>query len=122
MRRIPIARPATASWGQPITRADFKRLQEGFQPRDMDDKWVCSVDGPTREGKLVVHFCRSWTGIEHITLKVKGDKKASEIVEITWEKGTGELKRSEEEAKDLATILSKNLMGCEWEAVPPCRP
>lgn len=34
-----IKNPATVSWGLDISDADFERLKNGFQPRNMDHKW-----------------------------------------------------------------------------------
>ncbi|KAF2451071.1 hypothetical protein P171DRAFT_427295 [Karstenula rhodostoma CBS 690.94] len=36
--------PATAEWGFTITREDYKNILQGFNPRDMDDKWTAAAD------------------------------------------------------------------------------
>ncbi|KAH8589855.1 hypothetical protein B0O99DRAFT_636000 [Bisporella sp. PMI_857] len=106
--------PVTAPWGVRITNADFEKLKGGFQPKDMEDRWACSADKPDQQGSIVVHWRRSWTGSEEIALRVNRLSDGAEIVEITWERGTGETQVSEIAGKTLATQLCQNLLGCEW--------
>lgn len=109
--------PATALWGLRITDLDFNRLKRGFQPRDMDDKWVCLADEPDQD-PMVVRWSRSWTGLQHVVLSVKRDTDGGGAVikEITWEQGDREEKVTEVEGKALATNLCNIHLGCKWEA------
>ena len=50
--------PATALWGLSISDADFEKLKAGFQPVDMDDKWVTSVTDLER-GSISITLSRS---------------------------------------------------------------
>jgi len=107
--------PVTAAWGVRMTRADLEKLKVGFQPMDMEDRWMCSADEPDQQGNIVVHWCRSWTGSKEIDLHVNRlEDGGAEIVEITWDKKSGGIQVSEAQAKELATQLSRGLLGCEW--------
>lgn len=107
--------PLTAHWGVRISSADLNRLRKGFAPQSMDDKWVCSADNSEPGGTTTtVHLSRSWTGREQFTLKVKSDERGAEITDIIWNRGKSEDPVEEKEAKEQATNLCRNLMGCEW--------
>ena len=111
--------PATAHWGLRISNTDLRKLQRGFQPQDMEDRWECSADTPDKQGNIVVHWKRSWTGSKEIELQVKrlGDGDGAEIAEITWNKGTGATELDEAAGKKLATQLCLGFLKTEkWDA------
>ncbi|KAJ3539057.1 hypothetical protein NM208_g5648 [Fusarium decemcellulare] len=115
-----IQSPKTAPWQVPLTGASLAKLLKGFRPRDMDDKWVCYVDGPSDKGNIVIHLCRSWTSYEIYRVKARvlthqdgtignPEKDGGEVYELEWEGEHG----TELEAKDMATNLCHGLMGCD---------
>lgn len=106
--------PLTAPWGVRITTADFDKLKGGFEPKQMEDKWACSADQPDPQGYTAVRWTQSWTGSETIVLRVNRLGDGAEVVDITWERGTGATQVDEDEGKALAAMLCKNVLGCEW--------
>jgi hypothetical protein len=109
--------PITAQWEVSVPRSELTKLLNGFQPREMEDKWFVYADGPDAEGTVVVHMHRSWTGYEnfrlllHVPLDAEGnlEEEDSNILELTWEtdetryRGGGEA-----EAKEIAEGV------CSW--------
>jgi hypothetical protein len=111
----PIKNPKTAPWNIPISLDDFNKLIKGFQPQEMEDRWMCRADGPDAQGNITVYMFRSWTGHEHyqITATSPPDGKGAKITGITWESGkNGDV--PEEEAKEWAINICKAVIGCEF--------
>ena len=85
--------PVTATWDIKIPRAELPKLLNGFEPQQMEDKWLIYADGPDAEGNAAVHMLRSWTGYKVLELKIKvpldedGEfrEEDSTITEIVWE-------------------------------------
>jgi len=118
----PLENPATAQWDLPINHTDYTKLLKGFQPQDMDDKWLCLTDEPDAQGNTTVHAYRSWTGQEMISLAVVAGKpneieaKSNEwgkITTISWRERPGEI--TEEEAKGWAVGICRRGLGCDLE-------
>lgn len=107
--------PVTAPWGVRITKADFDKLKKGFRPQMMEDRWECRADDlPDQRGNTTVRFYRSWKRSEQVALQVKSYNDGAVVGEITWNQGYTEDPFTEEDAKELATNLCQNLLGCEW--------
>lgn len=128
----PISQPATAPWRLDLSGEDVDKLYRGYQPSAMEDRWMCRSDGPDERGNLVVHVYRSWTGHEQFQIKVeearashgaadRGSEKdglgdgvpKAAITEITWDARNGDVQVSEEDAKNLATMVLKRVLKCE---------
>jgi hypothetical protein len=110
--------PATATWGLRISSTDLEKLQRGFQPHDMEDRWQCLADTPDERGNITVHWIRRWTGSKEIMLQVKrlNDSDGAEIAQIKWNKGTGATELDEAAAKRLATQLCHGILETEkWD-------
>ncbi|RYO88117.1 hypothetical protein DL764_008768 [Monosporascus ibericus] len=116
--------PVTALWNLGVSRNDFDKLLQGFQPAVMEDRWMCRADAPDARGDIVVHVHRSWTGDEQLRIKVTApapggaasahpNGRPATITDITWDKGNGSFLATEEEAKDLATAVCRGVLGCE---------
>jgi hypothetical protein len=115
--------PETAQWDLTLTFDDYNKMLKGFTPERMEQKWQIIADAPDTQGNTVIHFFRSWTQIENISLTIKaGDPDKTEvkdwatIVEISWLKQPGYIPIEEEKAKRMAVNLSNNFMDCELEA------
>ncbi|KAJ3481027.1 hypothetical protein NLG97_g7923 [Lecanicillium saksenae] len=115
----PIRKPATANWDLKVSEDNVQKLQKGFVPEMMEDKWLCYADARDAQGAILVHFCRSWTGMEQIVLKLQlredGKEDSAVITEITWEAQDGEEDLGEEEAKEDAVMLCAAILGCSLE-------
>ncbi|KAF6823946.1 hypothetical protein CMUS01_10461 [Colletotrichum musicola] len=127
----PISQPATAPWHRNLSGEDFAKLYRGYQPSAMEDRWMCRSDGPDERGNMVVHVYRSWTGHEQFQIKVESrgshgpadrgaetdgsDGQKAAITEITWDEGGEDTKVSEEDAKNLATMVCKRVLKCELD-------
>ena len=118
--------PVSAKWDLRVPGPEMIKLIYGHRPEDMDDKWMCSTDGPDREGNIRVSFCRSWTSMERIALigkvspEAHRNEKAIEreggvITEVVWEKPLkGEYDPMDEKgAKEFAAGFSKVRMDCD---------
>ncbi|PSN59972.1 hypothetical protein BS50DRAFT_564572 [Corynespora cassiicola Philippines] len=124
----PIEHPMTAAWSLPIEDSEFRSLIRGFQPEAMEDRWMCCTDGPDQQGSIVVHIYRSWTRKEQFQLKAKAltvDGEAggngtsgAEITEIKWDRGSEPNEVAEPQAKDLAAMVCRYVLGCKLEAWP----
>ncbi|TQN64498.1 hypothetical protein CSHISOI_10925 [Colletotrichum shisoi] len=128
----PMSRPVAAPWKLGVSSTDAAKLLGGYQPAAMEDRWMCRLDGPDTQGNIVVHVYRSWTGDEHLQIKAQlsslDDGTATrnnaveaagvapaDITEIVWDASSGV---SESEAKTLATMICKRVLGCELETAP----
>jgi len=106
--------PTTAPWGLRISNSDFEKLQVGFTPQNMDDRWECATDKPDQQGNTTVRLSRSWSGSVEFILAVKGGgDNGAEIAQITWNKDA--LTPTDAEAKEIASNICRNHMYCEWE-------
>ena len=121
MNGKPLENPATAQWNISFKHADYIKMLKGFQPQDMDDRWVCRADTPDAHGNTVVHAYRSWTMDEIFALtiiagnpdQIEGDDWGK-ITSIAWRQRPGEV--SEEEVKEIAVRICKNILHCDLEA------
>ncbi|WQF79241.1 hypothetical protein CDEST_04255 [Colletotrichum destructivum] len=128
----PMDHPVSAPWKLGVSSTDAAKLLGGYQPAAMEDRWMCRSDGPDPQGNIVVHVYRSWTGDEHLQIKARlsnlDDGTATrnntveaarvppaDITEIVWDASSGV---SECEAKTLATMICKGVLGCELEMSP----
>lgn len=117
----PVRNAITAPWDLAVSATDAKIIIEGIVPRTMEGKWLCySDDAKDAQGNISVHFCRSWTGDETITLKMlAGDDDVQDkgggwkVVEITWEAQDDEADRGEEHAKEDAVAVCVYVLGCK---------
>lgn len=116
----------TAPWGLRLTSADLARLIAGYQPTEMEDRWMCRADGPDEQGNTMVYVHRSWTGHKQFQFKVNalpqneskaGDFHKGEITEITWERGASPNLVTKEAAKDLSMRIFRGVLGCELKGI-----
>jgi hypothetical protein len=63
--------PATASWDQNISEADFSKLKAGFEALVMNHRWKIKIDSPDENGIISIHMSRSWTEIDQYIFAVK---------------------------------------------------
>lgn len=115
--------PATAPWSLIISDADFEKLKAGFEPQDQDDKWRVSVTDQSRSGNISIHLVRGGTDKELYVLVVKpsdGGSSSSgvKIEAITWEQNKGGIRISEEQAKKEVVIITRRLLGCDFDSLP----
>jgi Zn-dependent metalloprotease len=105
----PLLKPESAEWNQAVPHDEVEKLLNGFLARDMDDKWFVYTTGPDTQGKVVMHFHRSWTRVKIyeavlvVPLEENGEVAKSEahFSSISWttdkEKYNGKI--TPEEAK-----------------------
>jgi hypothetical protein len=112
--------PATAQWGVSISDRDFLKLKTGFEPADMDDKWVVSVADLDQSDNFSITVSRSWTGKKFyvLTIKLSDGGNSINIEAITWEQNKGGIHISEEQGKKEAVILCRGLLDCEFDTIP----
>ncbi|KAJ3456244.1 hypothetical protein MRS44_016267 [Fusarium solani] len=94
MRRIE--KPKSMRWQARLSGSDMTKLLKGFRPSEMEQKWVIAASGPDGKGIIDVHLCRSWTGFEIYTVRVRvlagedgkpgdAEKNGGEVFEILYE-------------------------------------
>lgn len=112
--------PMSAAWGLVLSDADWTKLRAGLQARDMDDRWLYTVDAVDVSGVVTIHIKRSWTGTELYAIHVKPshDNEPTRIIAITWEQNKNGILITEEQAKIEVTILSRGLLKCDFEQLP----
>jgi hypothetical protein len=106
-----------------VTYSSYANMFEGFQPKDMDDKWAVIVDDPDAQGNTVVRVIRSWLSEEFFTLTIEagnfGNTEVEEwakIVDISWTPNFFQSRVIDEaEAKRWAKSMLKGCMGCEFK-------
>lgn len=119
VRTKPIENPKSGRWGLRIKHADLIKIIAGFQPVEMEDKWVVRSDALDRQGDIIVHFYRSWTGHETFRIRIIPDNRktdssgiiesgGAEIAEITWGRAF-----KEEDAKETVTLICTHTLGCK---------
>lgn len=124
MRPFEVA-PATAEWGFTISHDDYKNILQGFNPRNMDDKWTAVADTPDEKGNTVVHFYIGGKNREEVALTITAGKshpdeeEAKEwgsIAKIAWkEEQPGGTITTEKEAKSMAINLCNYVLDCKIE-------
>ncbi|KAF2156003.1 hypothetical protein K461DRAFT_275068 [Myriangium duriaei CBS 260.36] len=112
---VKMGRPMLAQWGVRISNSDFHKLEAGYKPRDMDDKWAIKADRPDSNGKILVRFSRSWTGEEQIVLRVRRTSDGGAKIEtIVWDQRNDGPDFTEHESKETAKDLCRGLLGVKW--------
>ncbi|KAH7028991.1 uncharacterized protein B0I36DRAFT_349948 [Microdochium trichocladiopsis] len=133
-----MTKSAIKPWNLPLSASDFAKLEAGFWPSEMDDQWIFTPAGPDDETRrrhvlpsgeadpverLVVHVLRFWTRIEYFQLHLVrsgADGDSARIEAITWDRTFGrDLDVSERMAKMHVVLATREVLGCELEAVPP---
>lgn len=109
--------PITVAWRVPISKEDLQRLQNGFTPTEMEQRWAINTKS-NNEGHLSVHISRHWNKQDHYILKAKERADGgADIEEITWSSRPGNAQVSEEEGKKGAVNLCRRLLGCEFKSL-----
>ncbi|KAF2969759.1 hypothetical protein GQX73_g3863 [Xylaria multiplex] len=118
-RHKPMEKSASAPWQGDISSSDLAKLLHGVIPKTMEDKWFIYADAADAQGKVAIHFCRSWTGAEIVLLNISVSLNAAgsvdmntpaRVSEITWETDA----QTEAEAKLLVGDLCNGLLSCDF--------
>ncbi|OGE46997.1 hypothetical protein PENARI_c078G01842 [Penicillium arizonense] len=117
--------PVTAPWDLPLGRADVTKLVNGFEPSEMEHKWMCCSDDPEDGGtSFEVYMYGSWGGEKRISLQVKvpggiGGAKVdrgetgARIAGIKWERKSNGVVIEEEKAKETALEVCNWVLSCD---------
>ncbi|CZR63924.1 uncharacterized protein PAC_13821 [Phialocephala subalpina] len=101
--------PVTSPWDISLTQVQIKRLELGFDPQQMEDKWFVFAEEENEE--IGVHFFRSWTGnkIFEVVVELQGEAKGGKIKELIWESSQEVVgDEGEEGAKEMVIEV------CRW--------
>ena len=60
---------------------EYEKLQKGFKPRAMEEKWAVSFEEP------YLHFRRSWTGLHVYRVKLTRAGPTIAVEEALWSSG-----------------------------------
>jgi len=91
----PFEKPASATWNVELHAEEVNRLVLGFQPQDMEDRWMVYSLDPV-PGKLRICFHRSWTSARIVELDLDVETRdavegsgleygAGRVTGLTWE-------------------------------------
>lgn len=111
--------PRTVPVDVAIPASDLEKLLRGFVPEQMEDRWFCFADGPDATDRVLVHICRSWTGLEQYMLEVHarrrddGEWDGATITKLSWPAGEGAAS-GEADAKEMASSVCNWLMGSKF--------
>ncbi|KAF1955084.1 hypothetical protein CC80DRAFT_111933 [Byssothecium circinans] len=114
----------TVGWNVFLTPEKVYSLVMGFKPSSdstaTDDKWFIYSQGPDQNGKLKVHFHRSWTGMKIAELFIVVDLKgegAGTIVGVKWNGSDQTNGLDEEETKYMVSTTCSWVLGVDLERV-----
>ncbi|KAF2647226.1 hypothetical protein K491DRAFT_644271 [Lophiostoma macrostomum CBS 122681] len=113
--------PGTAQWGLRISNADLTKLKAGFEPQHQDHKWRIWVSDQSEGGNMSITLTRAMHSMDICILHVKpdgGSDGSYSIEAFTWEQNINGVRISEEQAKKRVVVLSRDLLGCDIEAMP----
>lgn len=120
----PIRKPVTAAWDVQVSKIDAKKIESGFVPENMEDKWLCYSSRRDADGVTLVHFCRSWSKTEQMVLTLQPAADGAEgmqeagariITEIMWEAQDADSDLGQDEAKENAIMICNGILGCALE-------
>ncbi|RSM02347.1 hypothetical protein CEP52_008046 [Fusarium oligoseptatum] len=111
-------------WKARLSGSDMTKLLKGFQPSEMEQKWVIAASGPDDKGIVDVHLCRSWTSYEIYTVRVRvlpgqdgkpgdAEKHGGEVFEILYETSNEFNNTCQSEIEDMAVGLCRGFLGVE---------
>jgi hypothetical protein len=113
--------PGTALWGLRISNDDLTKLKAGVEPQNQDHKWRIWVSDQSESGNMSITITRASGSVDIYILHVKPDNSSDggyNIEALTWEQNISGVRVSEEQAKKKVVVLSRNLLGCDIEALP----
>lgn len=93
------------------------KLLDGFQPRDMDDKWFVYSDGPDEENIVRVNFFRSWTGFKLAQMEIKlfsEGEGGGQVTTLIWESHSDKVRGQDvKSAKEMIAGVCKWVLSVE---------
>ncbi|KAL0933088.1 uncharacterized protein CTRU02_212051 [Colletotrichum truncatum] len=123
-RKFEFSKPVSAPWDNAhvIPAAGWERMKKGFQPQQMEDRWVIvhvvehdDRDNNSGNGQDAIIFARSWTQFPIAKIMVvpaadSGDDGSRKIAKITWEsdRSRWNVKDGEKEAKEHVVRFSES--------------
>lgn len=90
-------RPQSGVWPDRFDIDQTRALVNGFPRRDMEDKWVIYSDDLRADGTTTVHFHRSWTGLQVLSVDLLVDETGSSSIAARWEMDPDALNNPSEE-------------------------
>ena len=120
--RHEFKQPHHSAWNVHIPKDGLEKLLNGFQPREMEDKWFIYADGPDDSGHAILHMHRSWTGRKVFEIAIEGAGNKGEeignaqarITGLKWEFDSGYLwNKDAEKAKDDVREVCRWILGVE---------
>ncbi|PNS19472.1 hypothetical protein CAC42_7316 [Sphaceloma murrayae] len=114
----PMDNPTTEAWGLQISDDDFEKLKGGWEPEQMEDKWMI-VSQPSGKDRIAVNIARSWTHEIFFLLTILPPKsgEGAKIESILWETKNGHQRESKENAIKEAVMLCKGMLGVKFESL-----
>lgn len=77
--------PAEGLWPDEFDAAQTEVLLRGFPRGELEDKWVVYTDEVSADGRTTVHFHRSWTGLQVVSVDLELTATGSRCILATWE-------------------------------------
>ncbi|KAF3797079.1 hypothetical protein GCG54_00009048 [Colletotrichum gloeosporioides] len=76
--------PQTAKWHVELSNQDVKKLLKDYDPKKMEEDFMCRAEGPDEMGNIVFHVYRRYTRGEQLRLQIATQDGRARIAEITW--------------------------------------
>lgn len=87
---IPMDKPKLVYVDLKLTQEHFEKLQVGFMPRNMDDRWFVYFENDW------IYFHRSWTGYEIFKAQIYQDNNGYFVKDFWVESNTEKFNLSDE--------------------------
>ena len=114
-------KPLTAPWDLAVSDSDVEKLKAGFRSRNQDDKydWLIEDENGNISIHCIRHFVKEEEYILHIAPRSSNDDGASaKIHSMTWEGERIGKQYDAEQAKKMVVLLARNILKCDFEALP----
>lgn len=107
--------PQTAEWHVELSNQDVEKLLKDYDPKRLEEDFMCRAEGPDEMGNIVFHVYRRYTRGEQLRLQIATQDGRARITEITWETFGPSVQAPEWRAKRFAIELCGEILGCDMK-------
>ncbi|KAF5490000.1 hypothetical protein CGCS363_v012028 [Colletotrichum siamense] len=107
--------PQTAEWHVELSNQDVEKLLKDYDPKRVDEDYMCRAEGPDEMGNIVFHVYRRYTRGEQLRLQIATQDGRARITEITWETFGPSVQAEEWRAKRFAIEICREFLGCDMK-------
>ncbi|KAF4828872.1 hypothetical protein CGCTS75_v007009 [Colletotrichum tropicale] len=107
--------PQTAEWHVELSNQDVEKLLKDYDPKRVEEDYMCRAEGPDEMGNIVFHVYRRYTRGEQLRLQIATQDGRARITEITWETFGPSVQAEEWRAKRFAIEICREILGCDMK-------